>query len=99
MARDGGMVIFIGAGPGDPELLTLKARRLIGEADVIIYAGSLVDEAVGSPTEGQSTVFQVVYSSNSLFGENISRLLIDEIVTALNRVEGVPFRLVLLHIA
>ena len=32
-----GSVAFVGAGPGDPELLTLKARRLIHEAEVIIY--------------------------------------------------------------
>ena len=32
-----GAVAFVGAGPGDPELLTLKARRLIHEAEVIIY--------------------------------------------------------------
>ncbi len=39
-------VHFIGAGPGDPELITVKGRRLIEEADVIIYAGSLVNAKV-----------------------------------------------------
>jgi precorrin-4 C11-methyltransferase len=38
-----GHVYFIGAGPGDPELITVKAQRLIARADVIIYAGSLVN--------------------------------------------------------
>jgi precorrin-4 C11-methyltransferase len=41
-----GRVYFIGSGPGDPELLTLKAKRLIEKADVIIYAGSLVDPRI-----------------------------------------------------
>jgi precorrin-4/cobalt-precorrin-4 C11-methyltransferase len=36
-------VYFIGAGPGDPELITVKGARLLREAGVIIYAGSLVD--------------------------------------------------------
>jgi len=39
-------VIFIGAGPGDPELLTLKGKKAIDSADVIIYAGSLVNPQV-----------------------------------------------------
>lgn len=41
-----GRVVFIGGGPGDPELLTIKAYNTIKEADVIIYAGSLVNRAV-----------------------------------------------------
>ncbi|MBI9078544.1 MAG: precorrin-4 C(11)-methyltransferase [Pseudodesulfovibrio sp.] len=39
-------VCFIGAGPGDPELITVKGQRLIREADLVLFAGSLVPEAV-----------------------------------------------------
>lgn len=39
-------VYFIGAGPGDPELLTCKGYRHIETADYIIYAGSLVNPAI-----------------------------------------------------
>lgn len=39
-------VYFIGAGPGDPDLITIKGRRLIEECPVCLYAGSLVPEAV-----------------------------------------------------
>lgn len=41
-----GMVWFIGAGPGDPELITVKGRRLVSEADLVLYAGSLVPREV-----------------------------------------------------
>ena len=43
-------VYFIGAGPGDPELLTLKAQRLISTCPVCLFAGSLVPEAVVAGT-------------------------------------------------
>jgi precorrin-4/cobalt-precorrin-4 C11-methyltransferase len=39
-------VHFVGAGPGDPELITVKGQRLLREADVVIYTGSLVPEAL-----------------------------------------------------
>ena len=39
-------VFFIGAGPGDPELITVKGQRLLHDADVVIYAGSLVNPAL-----------------------------------------------------
>lgn len=41
-----GIVYLVGAGPGDPELLTVKAQRLIGEADVILHDSIVRDEVV-----------------------------------------------------
>lgn len=38
-------VFFVGFGPGDPELLTLKGYKLLSEADVIIYPGSIIPES------------------------------------------------------
>jgi len=40
------MVHFIGAGPGAPDLITVRGQKLLGEADIIIYAGSLVNPAL-----------------------------------------------------
>ena len=37
---------FVGAGPGDPELITVKGKRLLSEADLVVYAGSLVNPAL-----------------------------------------------------
>ncbi len=39
-------VLFVGAGPGDPELITVKGRNALQKADVVIYAGSLVPEGL-----------------------------------------------------
>ncbi len=38
------MISFVGAGPGDVDLITVKGRKLLEEADVVIYAGSLVSK-------------------------------------------------------
>lgn len=40
------MIHFVGAGPGDPELVTMRGRRFLEEAGTIIYAGSLVNPAI-----------------------------------------------------
>ena len=37
------MIHFVGAGPGAPDLITLRGARLLEEAGMIIYAGSLVN--------------------------------------------------------
>jgi precorrin-4/cobalt-precorrin-4 C11-methyltransferase len=39
-------VYFIGAGPGDPALMTVKSREILGSADLVIYAGSLVNPEI-----------------------------------------------------
>ena len=46
-------VYFIGAGPGDPELITVKAQRLIHACPHVLYAGSLVPKEIFSEWEGQ----------------------------------------------
>lgn len=40
------LVHFVGAGPGDPELITVKGQRLLREADLIIFTGSLVPRSL-----------------------------------------------------
>ncbi len=52
-----GKVYFIGAGPGDPELLTLKGKSIIERADVLIYAGSLVNPQVLNHKKKEATVY------------------------------------------
>ncbi|BBG24315.1 precorrin-4 C(11)-methyltransferase [Sulfuracidifex tepidarius] len=44
--KEKGKVYFIGSGPGDPDLITVKAMKVIQRADVILYAGSLVNPLI-----------------------------------------------------
>ena len=50
-------IYFIGAGPGDPELITVKGQRILGEADIVIYAGSLVNPALLSLVKQGAQVY------------------------------------------
>ena len=40
------LIYFVGAGPGDPDLITVKGDRLLREADLVVYAGSLVNKEI-----------------------------------------------------
>lgn len=50
-------VVFVGAGPGDPELITVKGQRILREAEVIIYAGSLVNPEVLSWARPEAAIY------------------------------------------
>ena len=39
-------VYFVGSGPGDPELITIKAKNLVENADLVIYSGSLLNQEI-----------------------------------------------------
>lgn len=66
-------IYFIGAGPGDPELITVKGQRLVMEADIIIYAGSLVPkEVIDCHKEGAE-----VYNSAVLNLEEVMEIMIN----------------------
>jgi precorrin-4/cobalt-precorrin-4 C11-methyltransferase len=39
-------VYFVGCGPGDPDLITVKAKKLLSKADVVVYSGSLIPQQI-----------------------------------------------------
>ncbi|WP_277300699.1 precorrin-4 C(11)-methyltransferase [Veillonella montpellierensis] len=50
-------VHIVGAGPGDPELITRKGYRLVSEADVVIYAGSLVNPEILKACKAECEIY------------------------------------------
>jgi len=64
---------FIGAGPGDPELLTVKGRRLLDSADVVIYAGSLVNPEILKGINAE------VYNSASMTLDEITGIILKSV--------------------
>ena len=79
------MVHFVGAGPGAPDLLTLRGAKLLGEAGCIIYAGSLVNPALlGMAREGCS-----IYNS--------AEMTLEQVLEAIRAAEAAGHDTVRLH--
>lgn len=63
-------VFFVGCGPGDPDLITVKAKKLIQKADVVVYSGSLIPpEILRLCKKGK------LYDASKLVREEIFNLL------------------------
>ena len=50
-------VYFVGSGPGDPELITIKAKKLIEQADIIVYSGSLLNPKILEYTKKDAQLY------------------------------------------
>ena len=67
------VVHFVGAGPGDPELITRKGYRLVSEADIVIYAGSLVNPGILADCKKGCEIF------------NSATMNLDEVIEVMKR--------------
>ena len=94
-------VYLVGAGPGDPELLTVKALRLIGSANVIVHDG-LVDPEIMELANPTARFISVAKqrSKHSVPQEGINEILIREALAGHSVVRlkcGDPFSVILLR--
>ena len=79
------MVHFVGAGPGAPDLLTLRGARLLEEAGCVIYAGSLVNPALLARTREGCRIY------------NSAGMTLEEVVAAIRAAEADGLDTVRLH--
>lgn len=68
-------VVFIGAGPGDPELITLKGKKNLEKANVIIYAGSLLNPAILKYAKPNAEL----YDSATLNLKEVLKVMVDAV--------------------
>ena len=79
------MVYFIGAGPGDAELITVKGRDTLAKADVVIYAGSLVSKE------------HMNYCKDGCEIHNSASMTLEEVIEVMERAEKENKMVVRLH--
>ncbi len=79
------MVYFVGAGPGDPELLTVKGQRMIREADVIIYTGSLVNSEILKDAKAGAKIY------------NSASMCLEEVIEVMRQGESQGQKVVRVH--
>ena len=72
MKNNNVQVYFIGAGPGDPDLITIKGRSLIERADLVLYAGSLVPSEMVTCAKKDAIVMD---SSGMTLGETHAHIV------------------------
>lgn len=70
-----GKIYFIGAGPGAPDLITVRGKRIIEEADVIIYADSLISAEICSGAKDGAEI----HRSSSLTLDGITGLMVNAV--------------------
>jgi precorrin-4/cobalt-precorrin-4 C11-methyltransferase len=78
-------VLFVGAGPGDPELITIKGQKALKAADVVVYAGSLVPEGLLKWTRASADII------------NSASMNLEQIIAAIATAHSEDKRVVRLH--
>lgn len=79
------MVYIVGAGPGDPELITVKGQKLLSAADVVIYAGSLVNPEILKICKDDAEIY------------NSAEMTLDEVIKVIQNAESKNKNTVRLH--
>ena len=79
------MVYFVGAGCGAPDLITVRGQSLLTRADVIIYAGSLVNPALLESARPECRVY------------NSAEMTLDEVIAVMQQAEDADLMTVRLH--
>lgn len=79
------MVYFIGAGPGAPDLITVRGLKLLEKADLVIYAGSLVNEELLQNCKKEAEIF------------NSARMTLEEVISVIKRAHKEKKSIVRLH--